>query len=98
MSNSLRLDAKERDQLKTLGYVVRESAFGPAELAGLRDDCEAMVKRVIEASAGRRKVAVGSYMFQLEKGLGRMGKGGPEFPDVLQGVGPSAPFDPPRRG
>ena len=93
MSTSLRLDSKERDQLKTLGYVVRERAFGPAELARLRDDCEAMVQRVIEASAGRRKVAVGSYMFQLEKGLVTMVKWEPEFPDVLQGVEPFAHFD-----
>ena len=93
MSTSLRLDANERDQLKTLGYVVRESAFSPAELARLAADCEAMVKRVIDASAGRRKVAVGSYMFQLEKGLVTMVKWEPEFPDVLQGVEPFAHFD-----
>jgi len=93
MSTSLRLDSKERDQLKTLGYVVRERAFSPAELAQLAADCEAMVKRVIDASAGRRKVAVGSYMFQLEKGLVTMVKWEPEFPDVLQGVEPFAHFD-----
>jgi hypothetical protein len=93
MSTSLRLDAKERDQLKTLGYVVRERAFGPAELARLRADCEAMVKRVTDASAGRRKIAVGSYMFQLEKGLVTMVKWEPAFPDVVQGVEPFAHFD-----
>jgi hypothetical protein len=93
MTSALRLSAKERDQLKTLGYVVRERAFGPAELAQLRADCEAMVQRVIDASAGRRKVAVGSYMFQLEKGLVTMVKWEPAFPDVLQGVEPFAHFD-----
>ena len=93
MSTSLRLDAKERDQLKTLGYVVRERAFAPDELARLAADCEAMVKRVTDASAGRRKVAVGSYMFQLEKGLVTMVKWEPAFPDVVQGVEPFAHFD-----
>jgi len=89
----LRLSDREKDQLKTLGYVVRERAFGPAELERLSADCEAMVRRVIDASAGRRKVAVGSYMFQLEKGLVTMVKWEPEFPDVLQGVEPFAHFD-----
>jgi hypothetical protein len=98
MSTSLRLDAVERDQLKTLGYVVRERAFAPAELTRLAADCEAMVKRVTEASVGRRKVAVGSYRFQLEKGLVTMVKWEPEFPDVLQGVEPFAHFDERLRG
>lgn len=93
MSTSLRLDPVERDQLKTLGYVVRESAFSPAELSELAADCEAMVKRVTDASAGRRKVSVGSYMFQLEKGLVTMVKWEPAFPDVVQGVEPFAHFD-----
>ncbi|MFI5315547.1 MAG: phytanoyl-CoA dioxygenase family protein [Myxococcota bacterium] len=93
MGLSQRLAARERDQLKTLGFVVRERAFDEAELARLRSDCEAMVKRVIAASAGRRKVAVGSYMFQLERGLVTMAKWEPAHPDVLQGVEPFAHFD-----
>lgn len=93
MSSGLRISARERDQLKTLGYVVRERALGPDEITRLAADCEAMVRRVTEASAGRRKVAVGSYMFQLEKGLVTMVKWEPAFPDVVQGVEPFAHFD-----
>jgi Phytanoyl-CoA dioxygenase (PhyH) len=88
-----RLDAQERAQLDEQGFVVRERIFDELELVRLRADCEAMVKRVIEASAGRRKVAVGSYMFQLERGLVTMVKWEPAFPDVLQGVEPFAHFD-----
>ena len=94
MEASLRLSGREKEQLETLGYVVRERVFGPAELERLAADCEAMCQRVIDASAGRRKVAVGSYMFQLEKGLVTMAKWEPAFPDVLQGVEPFAHFDP----
>jgi len=93
MGTQDRLDSKELDQLRKDGYVVRERAFGEAELARLRADCEAMCQRVIERSVGRRKHAVGSYMFQLEKGLVTMVKWEPAFPDVLQGVEPFAHFD-----
>jgi ectoine hydroxylase-related dioxygenase (phytanoyl-CoA dioxygenase family) len=93
MNPASRLDARERDQLKTLGYVVRERAFSEAELSRLRADCEAMVARVTARSAGRRKFAVGSYMFQLEKGLVTMVKWEPAFPDVVQGIEPFAHFD-----
>jgi hypothetical protein len=93
MTTSHRLDSRELDQLKSQGFVVRERAFSESELAQLRADCEAMVKRVTEASAGRRKVAVGSYMFQLERGLVTMVKWEPAYPDVVQGVEPFAHFD-----
>ena len=87
------MNDREREQLATDGFVVRERAFSEAELARLRDDCEAMVQRVCAASAGRRKVAVGSYMFQLERGLVTMVKWEPAHPDVVQGVEPFAHFD-----
>jgi Phytanoyl-CoA dioxygenase (PhyH) len=93
MRASQRLDAREREQLRTLGFVVRERAFSEGELERLRADCEAMVKRVTDASVGRRKVAVGSYMFQLERGLVTMVKWEPAYPDVVQGVEPFAHFD-----
>ncbi len=93
MRASQRLDARELDQLRTLGFVVRERAFSEAELERLRADCEAMVKRVTAASIGRRKVAVGSYLFQLERGLVTMVKWEPAYPDVVQGVEPFAHFD-----
>lgn len=93
MSSALRLSARERDRLKTLGYVVRERAFSPDELGQLAADCEALVKRVTLASAGCRKIALGSYMFQLEKGLVTMVKWEPAFPDVVQGIEPFAHFD-----
>jgi len=93
VKSKYRLDARELQQLKDVGYVVRERAFADAELAQLRGDCEAMVKRVTAASAGRRKVAVGSYMFQLERGLVTMVKWEPAYPDVVQGVEPFAHFD-----
>jgi ectoine hydroxylase-related dioxygenase (phytanoyl-CoA dioxygenase family) len=88
-----RLDERERKQLDELGYVVRERVFDESELARLRADCEALVKRVTDASVGRRKVAVGSYMFQLERGLVTMVKWEPAYPDVVQGVEPFAHFD-----
>jgi Phytanoyl-CoA dioxygenase (PhyH) len=93
MRTSQRLDAREREQLQSQGFVVRERQFSDSELARLRDDCEALVKRVTDASVGRRKVAVGSYMFQLERGLVTMVKWEPAFPDVVQGVEPFAHFD-----
>jgi hypothetical protein len=93
MRTSHRLDASEREQLATQGFVVRERAFDAAELARMRADCEAMVKRVTGASADRRKFSVGSYMFQLEPGLATMVKWEPAFPDVVQGVEPFAHFD-----
>jgi ectoine hydroxylase-related dioxygenase (phytanoyl-CoA dioxygenase family) len=93
MHTSYRLDARERALLASDGFVVRERAFGEAELARLRADCEAMVERVCSASAGRRKVAVGSYMFQLERELVTMVKWEPAHPDVVQGVEPFAHFD-----
>lgn len=93
MQTTQRLDAQELDQLRKDGFVVRQGAFGREDLARLRADCEAMVKRVTERSVGRRKHAVGSYMFQLERGLVTMVKWEPEFPDVVQGVEPFAHFD-----
>jgi len=90
---SLRLDGREREQLARDGYVVRERAFEARELERLRGDCEAMVKRVTAASAGRRKLAVGSYMFQLERGLCTIVKWEPAHPEVVQGVEPFAHFD-----
>jgi ectoine hydroxylase-related dioxygenase (phytanoyl-CoA dioxygenase family) len=93
MTTSYRFDAREREQLARDGYVVRERAFDERELARLRGDCEAMVKRVTDASVGRRKVAVGSYMFQLERGLCTMVKWEPAHPDVVQGIEPFAHFD-----
>ena len=93
-----RLDAGELARLDADGFVVRERAFDELELAQLRADCEAMVKRVTDASVGRRKVAVGSYMFQLERGLVTMVKWEPANPDVVQGVEPFAHFDEALRG
>ena len=84
MESQQRLDARERRQLDELGYVVRERAFDAAELAQIRADCEALVRRVTAASVGRRKIALGSYMFQLEKDLVTMVKWEPAHPDVVQ--------------
>jgi hypothetical protein len=72
---------------------VRERGFSELELVRLRADCEALVKRVTDASVGRTKVAVGSYMFQLERGLATMVKWEPAAPDVVQGLEPFAHFD-----
>jgi hypothetical protein len=94
MPDSQRLDPGERARLARDGFVVRERAFSAAELARLGADCEAMVRRVCAASGGRRKLAVGSYLFQLERGLVTMVKWEPAHPDVVQGVEPFAHFDP----
>ena len=93
MGDNHRLDPREREQLRVHGFVVRERIFSEAELERLRADCERMVARVVERSVGRKKHAVGSYMFQLEKGLVTMVKWEPEFPDVVQGIEPFAHFD-----
>jgi ectoine hydroxylase len=90
---SYRLDAGERERLARDGFVLRERAFSAPELARLQGDCEALVARVAAASAGRRKFAVGSYLFQLEKGLVTMVKWEPAHPDVVQGIEPFAHFD-----
>jgi len=88
-----RLSAAERDQLARDGFVVRERELSAPELARLGADCEAMVAHVCAASVGRRKVAVGSYMFQLARGLATMVKWEPAHPDVVQGIEPFAHFD-----
>lgn len=93
MRASERLDARELEQLRAQGFVVRERAFSTDEVERMRADCEALVKRVLAASEGRRKLAVGSYMFQLERGLCTIVKWEPEHPDVVQGLEPFAHFD-----
>jgi hypothetical protein len=93
MRGTQRLDAEEKQQLATLGYVVRERAFDPGEVAQMGADCEAMVTHVTSRSVDRQKHTLGSYMFQLEKGLVTIVKWEPAFPDVVQGVEPFAHFD-----
>lgn len=93
-----RLDTREREQLDAQGYVVRERVFDGGEVARMRADCEDMVARVLARSAGRRKTALGSYMFQLETGLVAIVKWEPAFPDVVQGIEPFAHFDASLRG
>jgi ectoine hydroxylase len=89
-----RLTAHERGDLEALGFVVRERAFAEADLASIRADCEALVRRVCAGEAGAPRVPAGSYVFQVVRDLCTVVKWEPERPDVVMGVEPFAHFDP----
>ena len=85
--SNYRLDDAERARLARDGYVVREAVFDAAECTAILGDCEALVSGLEAASRGH-KHALGSYMFEVERGAGTIIKWEPDAPDVVQGVEP----------
>jgi len=89
MSESLRLDAREKAALEETGFVLRRDVFAPSECRAIADACEALVDRLL-AEQRRTKHTVGSYMFELQRRLETIVKWEPGAPDLLQGVEPFA--------
>ena len=93
MERTFRLDSDEREQLERGGYVVREDVYDAVELVELRFACEQVVAR-LTAARRRTKLAVGSYMFEIQRQLGTVVKWEPDNPEVIQGVEPLVHLSP----
>ena len=89
MSEPYRLNAGERKQLMEDGYVLREGVFPRAECREMADAVEAL-ERDLLAAKRHTKVALGSYMFELQREIGSVVKWEPQNPDVVQGIEPFA--------
>jgi hypothetical protein len=85
MSESLRLDAREKAELAERGFVLRSGVFATAELRAMGDACEALVERLLMEKR-RSKHALGSYMFELQRQLQTIVKWEPSDPDLMQGL------------
>ncbi len=89
MGAAKRLDAHEKQQLAENGFVLRREVFNSAELLAIRDDCEALVNRLL-AERRHTKLTAGRYMFELQRQLQTVVKWEPDDPDLVQGVEPFA--------
>jgi hypothetical protein len=89
MSEAARLDAREKQELDEIGFVLRRNVFDAQELATIRADCEALVAR-LEAEQRHSKMPAGSYTFELQKKLGTIVKWEPGALELVQGVEPFA--------
>jgi hypothetical protein len=87
------MSSAERGTLERDGYVVRERVFSRAECDAIAAECEAMISS-LESAKRRRKLVVGSYMFERQNELETIVKWEPGAPDVVQGVEPFAHFWP----
>jgi phytanoyl-CoA hydroxylase len=85
MSESLRLDAREKAELAERGFVLRPGVFAAAELHAMGDACEALVERLLMEKR-RTKHALGSYVFELQRQLQTIVKWEPSDPDLVQGL------------
>jgi phytanoyl-CoA hydroxylase len=85
MSESLRLDAREKDELAERGFVLRPGVFATAELRAMCDACEVLVERLL-VEKRRTKHALGSYIFELQRQLQTIVKWEPGDPDLVQGL------------
>ena len=85
MSESLRLDMREKAELAERGFVLRGGVFDTAELRAMRDACEAVVERLLREKR-RTKHALGSYVFELQRQLQTIVKWEPSDPEVVQGL------------
>jgi hypothetical protein len=84
-----RLDVEEKRALERDGYVVRSRVFNACELDAIREACEALIRRLLDA-ARRTKVPAGSYTFELQRELATVVKWEPGALEVVQGVEPFA--------
>jgi len=85
MAESHRFEARELAELVECGYVLRRSVFDADELREIRDACEALIENLLRAKR-RTKLAVGSYVFELQRQLGTVVKWEADNPDLVQGV------------
>jgi hypothetical protein len=85
MTESLRLDARERSELAERGFVLRRGVFKADELRAIADACQALVERLLSGKR-RTKHALGSYMFELQRQLQTVVKWEPSDPELLQGL------------
>lgn len=88
------MSAAEREAYQRNGFLVRTGVFSRAECDAIAADCEAMVDMLL-ARRRRKKMAVGSYLFELERDLTTLVKWEPDAPDLIQGVEPFAHISPP---
>lgn len=89
MHEPFRLDSEERKQLMEDGYVLREGVFSVDECRRMADAVETLECDLLAAKR-HTKVALGSYMFELQRELGLVVKWEPQNPDVVQGIEPFA--------
>jgi phytanoyl-CoA hydroxylase len=89
MSDFLRLDEREHNELAERGFVLRRGVFDAAELHQIGAACEALVERLLQEKR-HTKHSLGSYMFELQRRLETIVKWEPGFPDLVQGVEPFA--------
>ncbi len=89
MGDSLRLDGGERSALLRDGYVVRPAVFGHDELRVLRVACDALIARLL-AGRRRRRMEVGSYVFEVDPDAETVVKWEQDAPDVVLGIEPFA--------
>ena len=85
---SFHLDEQELEQMDRDGYVVRERAFSPDEVAAMVEASEELVAGLMEGAKGRR-FAVGSYTFEADLLEEVMLKWEGDL-DVLHGIEPFA--------
>jgi phytanoyl-CoA hydroxylase len=86
------LNDAERSQYDRDGFVVRRGVFGPDELDALRAAGEEVIDQLVAIRRGRR-VAAGSYTFELESASVVMIKWEGDS-DVVHGIEPFAHFHP----
>jgi len=89
--DSARLTADERAFLDANGYVVRQHAFAPAEVASIVAACEALVERLVRDRRLRRYRA-GSYVFAPDFERSVMIKWEGDS-DIVHGIEPFAHLD-----
>ncbi len=89
MADARRFDADEKRELDENGFVLRRGVFDDGEIGAIRDDCEALVTRLLEEKR-HTKLVVGSYRFELQRRLRTIVKWEKDDPDLLQGVEPFA--------
>ena len=90
---SFGLDEQEHEQLKTAGYLVRESIFDTAETMQIASLCEQVVQRVAH-SKENLYLDMGHYVFEIDKKLEVVIKWERENPEVLLGLEPVAHLSP----
>jgi len=90
-TRSHRLNAAEKANLATDGFVVRRRVFTERECTAIAEDCEKLGADLLAAKRNTKHV-VGSYMFERHEGYGINIKWEPDAPDLLMGVEPFAHF------
>ena len=85
MAQVWRLDAGEREQLATHGFVVRRTVFEAGEVDAIGHACDALVERLLNEKRNA-KITVGSYTFEIQQRFATVVKWEQANPDLLLGV------------